>query len=177
MGISESLIDHLRIILRALQEIGVDHALAGGLAFSALVEPRATVDIDMIIMLKEEETKSFFPLLEKYFDTLIVHSEPLRFQAVTIWRAVSVQNSREIILDFMLAETPFHRNAIERAMELDFFGLRLKVVTPEDLIILKKCAHRPQDMLDIATIYKYFGDDIDDDYIERCMKELDIDEI
>ncbi len=49
MGFKEILIDHLRKIVNFLNENNYEYALVGGLAFSALVEPRATVDIDILI--------------------------------------------------------------------------------------------------------------------------------
>jgi len=53
LDIKETLIDQLKKIVQFLNKQKIDYALAGGLAFSALVEPRATMDIDIIIMINE----------------------------------------------------------------------------------------------------------------------------
>ena len=76
MDIKETLIEHLKIIVKLLNEHEIDYALAGGLAFSALVEPRATMDIDLILTLKEAELPAFFKVLEKKVMSLVPHHEP-----------------------------------------------------------------------------------------------------
>lgn len=42
MDLKETLTDQLKRIVQFLNKQKIDYALAGGLAFSALVEPRAT---------------------------------------------------------------------------------------------------------------------------------------
>ncbi len=174
MGINETLTEYLRNVLKVLQEGQIEYALAGGLAFSALVEPRATMDIDLLIMIQEKPVQDFFRLLEKHFESLFIHKEPMQFSMIKIWRAVSFKNNTELMLDFLLAESQFHRNVLDRAIELDFLGTTLKVVTLEDLILLKKCANRSQDIVDIENIYVSFDDELDHDYVEYWSKELDI---
>jgi predicted nucleotidyltransferase len=174
MEINDTLTEHLKTILKALQECRIEYALAGGLAYSALVEPRATMDIDLLILLQDKSIQDFFHLLQERFDSLIVHKEPMQFHLVKIWRAVSFKNNRELILDFLLAESPFHQNALQRAIKLEFSGITLKVITLEDLILLKQCANRPQDVADVANIYAMFKDEIDHNYIEFWSKKLNI---
>jgi hypothetical protein len=50
MGFKETLTEQLKSIIQFLNKQDIDYALAGGLAFSALVEPRATMDIDLIVL-------------------------------------------------------------------------------------------------------------------------------
>jgi len=172
MEIRQVLTEHLKMILKVLQELDADHALAGGLAYSALVEPRATVDIDMLIMMQNSSMQNFFQLIEKHFDFLKVHEKPMRFRFVKIWRAVGFKNDHDIILDFLLAESQFHRNVLERAIEIDFLGMSVKIITLEDLILFKKCANRPRDIADLTNIYALFDNEIDDDYVRFWSYEL-----
>lgn len=174
MEINDTLTEYLKNVLKVLQEDQIEYALAGGLAYSALVEPRATMDIDLLVMLRATSIQDFFHRLDEQFDSIVMHKEPMQFHLIKIWRAVSFKNNREIILDFLLAESQFHQNVLKRAIKLDFWGLPLKVVTLEDLILLKKCANRPQDIADVANIYTRFNDEIDHDYVEFWSKKLDI---
>jgi hypothetical protein len=67
LDIKETLIKQVKSIVHFLSKYEIDYALAGGLAYSALVEPRATMDIDILIMFKEKEMPTFIDLLSKEF--------------------------------------------------------------------------------------------------------------
>ena len=174
MDLKETLTDQLKRIVQFLNKQKIDYALAGGLAFSALVEPRATMDIDLIVMIKEKQLNDFKDLLKHEFESIITHKEPMQFNLVKIWRVINFIEDREMIFDFILAESKFHKNAIERAFEIDFFGSKLKVITLEDLILLKNCANRTQDLADLDKIYETYDDDIDYGYLKIWSDELNI---
>jgi predicted nucleotidyltransferase len=174
MDLKETLTDQLKRIVKFLNKQKIDYALAGGLAFSALVEPRATMDIDLIVMIKEKQLNDFKDLLKHEFESIITHKEPMQFNLVKIWRVINFIEDREMIFDFILAESKFHKNAIERAFEIDFFGSKLKVITLEDLILLKNCANRTQDLADLDKIYETYDDDIDYGYLKFWSDKLNI---
>jgi len=174
MDIKETLIEQLKTTVNLLNKHEIGYALAGGLAFSALVEPRATMDIDLLLMIKEEELPGFFKVLEKKVELLVPHNEPMRFNLIKIWRVVSFTNNLEIIIDFLIAESKFHKSVVKRAIEIDFFKTKLKIITLEDLILLKICAKRTQDIADLEQIYSTFKNEIDHDYVERWAGKLNI---
>ena len=84
MDVKETLIDQLKKIVQFLNKQRIDYALAGGLAFSALVEPRATMDIDILIMIEEQQLPGFTDLLEDEFESIITHKEPMHFNLIKI---------------------------------------------------------------------------------------------
>ena len=47
---------------------------------------------------------------------------------------------------------PFDRDAVARATPVDLGGVLIPVSRPEDLIVMKVVAHRPQDLEDIEAI-------------------------
>ncbi|NJL18159.1 MAG: hypothetical protein HC938_14290, partial [Nitrospira sp.] len=51
----------------------VQYALAGGWAFSVLVEPRATTDIDILILLNPPSRETIQSLVSSVFTSTIVH--------------------------------------------------------------------------------------------------------
>jgi predicted nucleotidyltransferase len=174
LDIKETLIDQLKKIVQFLNKQKIDYALAGGLAFSALVEPRATMDIDIIIMIKEEHLFGFTNLLKNEFESIITHKEPMHFNLMKILRAINFIGNREMIFDFILAESEYHKNTIERAFEIDFFEFKLKIITLEDLILLKNFAKRTQDIADLDKIYKTLDDEINHDYLKIWSNKLNI---
>jgi predicted nucleotidyltransferase len=174
MGVKETLTEQLKRIVEFLNKHRIDYALAGGLAFSALVEPRATMDIDLIVMINETQLNDFKALLKAEFESIMPHKEPMQFKLVKIWRVVNLIEELELIFDFILAESKFFKNAIERAFEIEFFGTKLKIITLEDLILLKNCANRTQDIADLDKIYQTYNEEIDDEYLKAWGKELNI---
>ncbi|CAN2042746.1 Polymerase beta nucleotidyltransferase domain-containing protein [Candidatus Magnetomoraceae bacterium gMMP-15] len=170
MEITNTLAGQLKNIVSLLNKAKIDYALAGGLAFSALVEPQSTMHIDILIMITERDILKFFSLIEDNFESLIIHDEPMQFKSTKIWRVVSFIKSKEIIFDFLLAETDFHKNAIKRAQQLDFLDFKLRIISIEDLIILKKIAKRPQDIADLDRIYTILKNEIDHDYVKIWSK-------
>jgi predicted nucleotidyltransferase len=174
MGFKETLTEQLKSIIQFLNKQDIDYALAGGLAFSALVEPRATMDIDLIVMIKENQLNDFKNQLKHEFGSIITHNEPMQFKLAKIWRTINVIEDIEMIFDFIFAESEFYKNTIRRAFEIEFFGSKIKVITLEDLILLKNCANRTQDLADLDKIYQTYGEEIDGEYLKKWAKELNI---
>lgn len=166
------LTDCLGRLADALNECGVNFALAGGLAFSALVEPRATVDIDLLVLGGEADRDSLKSAIEPVFDAIIPHEKPMTFAMAKIWRVVGVKGDRELIVDFLLADSNFHKEALKRKLIIDFHGHKVPIVTLEDLYILKKLAGRPQDLVDIDAIERAQAPDVDRDYIDKWLAQF-----
>ncbi|GAG97323.1 unnamed protein product, partial [marine sediment metagenome] len=55
-------------------------------------------------------------------------------------------------IDISLGILPFETEIVSRSQTLNVGGINLRLPTPEDLIILKAVAHRPQDLMDIQAI-------------------------
>jgi len=52
----------------------------------------------------------------------------------------------------------------------------LHIVTLEDLIILKQCANRDQDKIDVNNIYARFKEKLDHKYIGKWLNKLGIEQ-
>lgn len=57
-----------------------------------------------------------------------------------------------VSVDVALGRLPFERYAVEHATCVKIDDLVVPVVAPEDLIVMKAVAHRPQDLQDIRVI-------------------------
>jgi predicted nucleotidyltransferase len=159
-------------VVRKLNEQGTDYALAGGLAYSALVEPRATTDVDLLIMLEATRPDQIAALFSNVFDSVIPHPGPMSFKGVSIWRVIGINDEREAIVDLLLVESDFHRRALARKQTVDFQGLALPIVTLEDLVILKTMAGRLQDLADLDHIKRHPELQIDWPYVEAWREKL-----
>jgi hypothetical protein len=65
-------------------------------------------------------------------------------------------------IDISLGVLPFEEEVVTRSQLHDAGILSVRLPTPEDLIIMKAVAHRPQDLIDIQTVIDSHPDlDID----------------
>ena len=72
--------------------------------------------------------RGFIDLLEEEFESIIPHEEPMRFSSMKIWRVINLLDDRLMIFDFLLAESKFYKNVIERAPEIDFLECKIRRV-------------------------------------------------
>ncbi len=171
---SESfLIRALSDIISSLNRRGIEYALAGGWAYSALVEPRATTDIDLLILIKHPSREAISDLLSPLFSSVIVHQAPIALKGISIWRAVGISQDQEVVVDLLLADSEYLRQALCRRQTVEFDDLPVAILTLEDLIILKTLAGRLQDQADLGRIESRKGDlQIDWSYVQRWKTRL-----
>mgnify|MGYP001568392841 CR=1 FL=1 len=168
------------ILISALSDLvtdfnrrGVSYALAGGWAYSALVEPRATTDIDLLILLEQPSREQVQLLVSSLFDSTVIHPAPMVFQGISIWRVVGIRSDQEVIVDLLLADSAYLQTALARARAIPFGALLVPILTLEDLVILKTLAGRLQDRADLEKICARQADlHIDWTYVDHWKKML-----
>jgi hypothetical protein len=79
-----------------------------------------------------------------------------------------------LIIDFLLAESDFLKNVINRAVGVDFLNSKIKTITPEDLVLLKLLANRKQDLADIEKIFSSQENKLDHSYLNKWSKVLNV---
>jgi len=133
--------------LKASEVAGV---VIGGLAASLLGRPRMTRDVDVLVVVDEGRWPGFLATGAKYgfvprqsntlafaqeSRVLLVHHEPSGLDA-----------------DVVFGSLPFERETVARSVWVEVSGVLVPLPRPEDLIVLKAVAHRPQDLADIEAI-------------------------
>lgn len=143
--------DPLGAILACLRSLGVPHVLIGGIAVSQLSQPRATADIDLLVMLDNDAQ----------IDALQREAGSCGF-APRIRDAVPFARQNRVLLlrhaatgiavDLALGSLPFEKELVERSALHAVGDLQLPLPTVEDLIVLKAVAHRERDLQDIRML-------------------------
>ncbi len=87
MDIARSLFETLKSLCRILGDARVEYCLIGGLAVGILSKPRATEDIDLLVLIDEERIPSLMSLLREHLN-VIQEGHIMRFPQATIWRTV-----------------------------------------------------------------------------------------
>jgi hypothetical protein len=144
--------------------------IIGGIAVIARGVPRQTIDIDATVW---AESVALEALLAKLATRRVV---PRIADAVSFARQHQVllleHEPTAIPVDLSLAWLPFERVALERADHVDFGGVRLRVATPEDLVIYKAVAWRDRDRSDIERLLARHRDTIDLERVRQVVREF-----
>ena len=135
---------------RLIEQFDNQGIIIGGVAASILGKPRLTADADAMILLSVDDIAQLVALAnqEGLIPRLPNTEEFARQNRVILLR----HEESGIDVDISLGLLPFEVEAVERSREYEAGSLRLRLPTPEDLIILKAIAHRPKDMLDIEAV-------------------------
>lgn len=144
-----TLYDELRCALAALDQAGVDYALVGGLAVAVWGVPRATKDIDLLI-LPESLARAMAAVRTCGFT---LEALPMEFKdGTTLHRVNKVDRDGNLMtVDFMLVDRTL-APAWESRTRLPFGGEHVVVISREALISMKALAARPQDIADIQNL-------------------------
>jgi hypothetical protein len=164
MGVAGDLFDTLKSLCALLNDEHIDYCLIGGLAVAILAKPRATEDIDFLVLIEERQIPSFVRLLKKRFKIIQVKNV-MHFKNATICRTILATPSAEkggiVVVDFLLADHDTYRETLRNPLFLTVDGEKIPVARPENLIKMKELSNRPQDLLDIAALKEAMNDQLD----------------
>ena len=138
----------LKELTDALDARAVDYALCGGVALAIHGVPRATQDIDLLVLpedlahLRETAHACGF----------VLESIPMDFASgITIQRFTNLIDGQPLMLDALLVGGPLDR-VWEDRRSAEIEGGRVRVVSREGLVALKLAAGRPQDLVDVQRL-------------------------
>ncbi|MCS7178600.1 MAG: hypothetical protein RML46_11560 [Anaerolineae bacterium] len=147
----------------------IPYAVIGGVAVQAWGEPRLTLDLDLTVMTPPEGAAALVHrLLERFVPRV---PDPVAFARRT--RVVLIRASNGCDVDISLGVPGYEEDLIRRAVDYEVApGQTIRLCSPEDLIIHKAVAGRPQDLVDITGIVYRQGERLDVAYIRRWLKEF-----
>ena len=149
----------LRETVDVLRRSGIPHVFMGGLASAALGRPRWTHDIDVFV--KKDDAGRTLAILEEEGFAIQETDPQWLFKALKDDVLVDVifRSSGKIFLDDEM---------VTRAQHADIDGLRVPVISPEDLVVIKALVHKeraPRHWFDALALLR--RDDLDWKYLVR----------
>src|SRR5438132_2443081 len=125
-------VEVLRRAVRAVERARVPYLLIGGVAEAAYGRPLSTLDVDIFVRPDQAEA-ALHALEEAGFDTQRTAPHWL-FKAYSAGVVIDVifTSSGDIYLD---------DDMLARSREVELHGVRVRLIAPEDLIVLKALAH------------------------------------
>ena len=174
---SESSLDYaafVHLVLDALEASGVEYLIGGAVAAWAWGEPRATMDLDLVVNIPLEAIELLSQELKKR-DMLvpaeIILDAILEDRADLPINAIHMYSGFKADLYPLRAQDELRQLALERRRLIDLGPALGKVYlhSPEDLIIYKlwyfSLSQQTKHLRDITAIVLTLGDDLDDSYI------------
>jgi hypothetical protein len=156
-------------VQRLLGRFNDEGMVIGGVAASLLGKPRLTVDIDAVILVATDDLPV---LMDAAAQEGITPRIPEAEAFAREHRVLLLRHLESgVAVDIALGMLPFEREAVERSVLHDAGTFAIRLPTPEDLIILKAVAHRPQDLLDIQALVET-NPELDRERIRTWVREF-----
>jgi predicted nucleotidyltransferase len=140
--------------IQALQNLLIQFndrgVIIGGVAVSLLGIPRYTVDLDAVFLVSLDDVPRLLAEAAKQGIEPRI-ADPIGFARKN--RVLLLQHSVSgMDIDLSLGILPFEFEMVERSRVVEIGSLKMRLPTPEDLIIMKSVAHRQKDLADIQGI-------------------------
>jgi len=163
------LLEPLSVLKRLLEKAECQWMIIGGVAASLLGKPRFTADVDAVALIEDKELPNLLKVAKRRgFEARIKDAvEFAKKNRVLLFK----HTKTGINVDLSLGLLPFEIEAIKRSKRFKIANIAFNLPTPEDLIIFKAVAHRPQDLEDIRDIVKIHTK-VNKNYIKKIVKEL-----
>jgi hypothetical protein len=152
--------------------------LTGSLASSAQGEPRATHDIDLVVVLPREAIAGLlaaFPSEEYYLSEAAVREAVARR---SMFNLLSLSDGEKV--DFwLLTDEPFDQSRFARKRAETILGMPLSVSTPEDTILVKLrwaqlAGGSEKQFTDALRVYELQASRLDQAYLDNWAAQLGV---
>ena len=165
-----ALLAALSALAEALRELPSPSMIIGGIAVIARGVPRQTIDIDATIWGAPIEIGRLVKRLEEHeiIGRISDAEDFARSRQVLLLRHAPTGVPMEVSLAWL----PFEKEALDRATEVDFSGVRIAVAQPEDLVVYKAVAWRDRDKSDIERLLTLHSAGIDIDRVRGLVRDF-----
>lgn len=174
----EPFLNPLAALQRLIDRLDGQGLIIGGIAASLLGRPRLTADLDAMVLVSVQDlSRLLLHAQEEGLAPRIQNAEEFARRNRVL---LLVHQETGIPVDISLGALPFEIEAVERSQVHRVGSLKVRLPTPEDLIIFKAVAHRPQDLLDIQAIignYPNLDQDRIQMWVQSFAEALDIPEL
>jgi hypothetical protein len=164
-------VELLRELSRVLSEMRIPWYLFGAQAVALYGLPRMTGDVDVTVEVAPAQSMALVAALEragfqlrvKDVDDFVARTRVLPF----------LHLPTGLPLDVVLAGSGLEEEFLRRVREIDAGGVRVPVISPEDLIVAKILAGRPKDIDDVQGILHARGEEIDRGRVREVLHLLE----
>lgn len=165
-------LDVLGTAVDAFSNPPLPFCLIGALALGAYGKPRATYDIDLLILAEHETCESYVAAVRRHGFAVSerwLEANPMARDVVVRLHHASLPNYP---LDLIFATSPLHQSTLNRRSIVTLGTIQAPICSPEDLILLKLLASRPRDFDDVMGVISKPAARLDLDYLWSWAERL-----
>ena len=153
-------------LVATLNDRGIRYAIIGGIALIQHTRVRTTDDIDALLAVPQIQMAPLFEALAARGFALDVERATREFRDGGM---VSLRYG-DVIVDLLRPVIPAYSHVLDRAVETQILGHRVRIGSAEGLIVTKLMAMRPQDESDVRDLLAAYAGRLDLDFVRA---ELD----
>lgn len=164
-------VELLAALAKVLKPRRIRWYLFGAQAAIVYGSPRMTMDVDVTIALEPQRVR---PLVKALLEGGFVSRTDDLEAFFTRSRVVPLAHRRtQMPLDLVVARDSLELAFLDRARLVDLGGLKVPLISPEDLVIAKVFAGRPRDLEDVRAVLGAQGESLDLTYVRGLLGQLD----
>lgn len=160
----------LKETARELSNHNIPYMVIGGQAVLLYGEPRLTKDIDITLGIGIDGLDKIKSIVESLNLKSLIPDADGFVQKTMVFPVIDERSG--IRVDFIFSFSPYEKQAIDRANEIEIGNVAVKFAALEDVIIHKIIAARARDLEDVRSILLK-KPDYDVGYIEKWLAEFD----
>jgi hypothetical protein len=158
-------------VVERLQRGRVPYVVIGAWALSMWGQPRATVDLDFLVLVKEGKLDRLISLMARV--GMEVDETWQRWNPLLRGSQVRFQY-RGVAIDFLCPRDRHDREIFRRKLKKRIGKKYCWVVSPEDFILQKLKVGRPRDFEDALSVVERLGEILDRNYLREWAAELGV---
>lgn len=150
-------------LLTALADAHIDFVIVGGLAMQMHGYGRQTYDVDVALAMNDGNLDKFvslaaqlklIPVIPEKLESLKNAAQLNRWHIEKGMVAFALRGPDDLVLDILIRPVVAFDDLRENSVIKSFLGRRFRAAGLDDLLIMKRSAARPKDLIDIIAIEK-----------------------
>jgi hypothetical protein len=156
-------------LARFFEKEGVSYMVIGGVANLFWGVPRTTLDVDITLQVEEDQIQALVKNLRKEKFRIRV---PNVLGFVRKTKVLPLEDGNGIRADLIFAKLTYEYEALQRAKNKSVQGRKIRISSPEDLIIHKIISDRPRDREDVRGIIQKLGRRLNRRFMDPLVRDL-----
>ena len=155
-------------LVDAFETCGISYAVGGALALGMWATPRATLDVDVNVFIKDTEIETLAACLV----SLGIEADAAALRAQSESAGLIVVRWHGVRLDLFTPSIDFSSEAERTRVRITIEGKSFWVLSREALAVFKLLFFRPKDLADVAQLVATAPSAIDTQYVRRSLADM-----
>ncbi len=164
----------IRIVTRFLNEKKIPYMLVGAVSVAYYGMPRTSADIDIVIQLGGRIGEFAGFLKKNHFS---VDEDGVKLALDEKSHFTVFDDKSPYRLDVKGVYTELGRETFRRRRKVNFYGQKVWINSPEDVVVFKLLFRSEKDLTDAKYVLLKQGKGLDKKYLEKKVKEMKLEKI